>query len=73
MQLPSLPGVEDEHENKLKEHLIRCESAIQSAKPILGKYGFPDEGAYRALWIHLPATDPLARSLRLPRVCQSQR
>ena len=82
----------------LKEHLIRCEKAMQSAKPILGKYGFPDdyrtvtvigfisvliehqesvlllvmhqkagsasalvrpvvEGAYRALWINLPATD----------------
>jgi hypothetical protein len=27
--------------NKLKEHLIRCEKAMQSAKPILGKHGFP--------------------------------
>jgi len=84
--------------NKLKEHLIRCEKAVQSAKPILGKHSFPDdyrtatvigfasvlvehqesvlllvmhekagsasalvrpivEGAYRALWINLPATD----------------
>ena len=83
---------------ELKEHLIRCEKAMQSAKPILGKHGFPTdnrtltvigfiswliehqesilllvmhdkagsasalvrpvvEGAYRALWINLPATD----------------
>ena len=83
---------------KLKDHLIRCEKAIQFAKPILGKHGFPTdsrtltvigfiswliehqesilllmvhekagsasalfrpvvEGAYRALWINLPATD----------------
>lgn len=82
----------------LKEHLIRCEKAMQSAKPILGRHGFPDdhrtvtvvgfvsaliehqesilllvihenagsasalvrpvvEGAYRALWINLPATN----------------
>ena len=82
----------------LKEHLIRCEHAIQTAKPILGKHGFPDdyrtvtvigfisvliehqesalllimhgmagsafalarpivEGAYRGLWLNLPATD----------------
>jgi Family of unknown function (DUF6988) len=26
---------------ELKEHLIRCEKAMQSAKPILGKYEFP--------------------------------
>ncbi len=84
--------------NKLKEHLILCEKAVQSAKPILGKHSFPDdhrtvtvigfisvliehqesvlllimhekagsaaalvrpviEGAYRALWLNLPATD----------------
>lgn len=84
--------------NKLREHLIRCEKAMQSAKPILGRHGFPDdhrtvtviglisvlvehqesilllvmhenagsasalvrpvvEGAYRAMWINLPATD----------------
>jgi hypothetical protein len=84
--------------NNLKEHLIRCENAMQGAKPILGKHGFPDdprtltvigfisvlvehqesilllvmhdkagaasalvrpvvEGAYRALWFNLPATD----------------
>lgn len=83
---------------KLKEHLIHCEKAMQSAKPILGKHRFPIdhrtltvigfvsvliehqesilllvmhdnagsasalvrpviEGAYRALWINLPATD----------------
>jgi hypothetical protein len=83
---------------RLKEHLNRCEKAMQSAKPILGKHGFPDdnrtvtvigfiswliehqesilllvmhdkpgsasallrpvvEGAYRALWINLPATE----------------
>jgi hypothetical protein len=82
----------------LKEHVKRCEKAMQSAKPILSKHGFPDdrrtgtvigfiatliehqesvvvlvcyekvgsaaalvrpivEGAYRALWINLPATD----------------
>jgi len=82
----------------LKAHLIRCEKAVQSAKPILGKHGFPDdyrtvtvigfisvliehqesvlllvmhdnagsaaalvrpivEGAFRGLWINLPATD----------------
>ncbi len=29
--------------NKLKEHLIRCEKAVQSTKPILGKHGFPDD------------------------------
>jgi len=84
--------------NKLKQHVIRCEKAMQSAKPLLGGHGFPDdhrtvttigfismlvehqesvlllvmqekvgsaaalvrpvvEGAYRALWINLPATD----------------
>ncbi len=84
--------------NKLKEHLIRCEKAVQSTKPILAKHGFPDdyrtvtviglisvliehqesvlllvmhnnvgsasalvrpivEGAFRGLWINLPATD----------------
>ncbi len=84
--------------NGLKEHLRRCEHAVQSAKPVLGGQGFPDdprtvtvigflswliehqesilllvmhdkpgsasalfrpvvEGAYRALWINLPATD----------------
>jgi hypothetical protein len=83
---------------KLKEHLIRCENAIQSAKAILSKQGFAGdsrtatviglvswivehqesilllvrndkvgsastlvrpvvEGAYRGLWINLPATD----------------
>jgi len=83
---------------ELKEHLIRCEKAMQSAKPILGKHNLPTdnrtmtvigfiswliehqesivllevyenagsasalfrpvvEGAYRALWINLPATD----------------
>jgi hypothetical protein len=83
---------------KIKEHLILCEKAVQSAKPILGKHGFPTdnrtltvigfisiliehqesvlllvmhnyagsasalfrpivEGAYRALWINLPASD----------------
>jgi hypothetical protein len=26
---------------KLKEHLIRCEKAMQSAKPIIGKHSFP--------------------------------
>ncbi|MCU1301566.1 MAG: hypothetical protein JWQ87_1850 [Candidatus Sulfotelmatobacter sp.] len=27
----------------IKEHLIRCENAMQSAKPILGKHSFPDD------------------------------
>ncbi len=84
--------------NKRKEHLIRCEKAMQFAKPILGEHGFPNdhrtisvigfisvliehqesvlllvmhekvgsasalirsviEGAYRGMWINLPATD----------------
>jgi hypothetical protein len=84
--------------NELKKHLARCEKAVQYTKPILGKYGFPDdyrtmtvigfismliehqesvlllamhdkagsasalvrsivEGAFRGLWINLPATD----------------
>jgi len=84
--------------NELKDHLIRCEKAMQAAKPILGKHAFPDdyrtvtvigfisvlvehqesvlllimhenagsaaalirpvvEGAYRAMWVNLPATD----------------
>lgn len=88
--------------DKLKEHLIRCENAMQSAKPILSRHGFPDdhrtvtvigfiamlvehqesvlllvmhdkvgsasalvrpvvEGAYRASWINLPATDDEVR------------
>lgn len=29
--------------NKIKEHLIRCEKAMQSAKPILAEHGFPDD------------------------------
>lgn len=29
--------------NELREHLIRCEKAMQSAKPILGEHGFPDD------------------------------
>ena len=82
----------------LKQHLIRCEKAMQSTKPILAQHGFPDdrrtvtviglisilvehqesvlllvmhekpgsasalvrpivEGAFRAMWINLPATD----------------
>ena len=84
--------------NTLKEHLIRCEKAMQAAKPILGKHAFSDdprtvtvigfisilvehqesvlllvmhnkagsaaalvrpivEGAYRAMWVNLPATE----------------
>jgi len=83
---------------KLKHHLLLCEKAMQSAKPILGEHSFPTdsrtltvigfisvlieyqesilllvmhnhegsasalfrpvvEGAYRALWINLPAND----------------
>jgi len=82
----------------LKAHLIRCEKAVQSTKPILAKHGFPEdyrtvtvigfisvliehqesvlllvmhdnvgsasalvrpivEGAFRGLWINLPAKD----------------
>src|ERR1700722_907488 len=29
--------------NELNEHLKRCENAIQSPKPILGKHAFPDD------------------------------
>jgi hypothetical protein len=29
--------------NELKEHLIRCEKAMQSAKPIIGKHHFPTD------------------------------
>jgi hypothetical protein len=29
--------------NELKEHLVRCEKAVQSTKPILGKHSFPDD------------------------------
>jgi hypothetical protein len=35
--------------NELKEHLIRCENAVQTAKPILGKHGFPDD--YRTVTV----------------------
>ena len=28
---------------QLKDHLAQCEKAMQSVKPILGKYGFPDD------------------------------
>jgi len=83
---------------KIKDHLIRCEKAMQTAKGILGRHAYPDdyrtvtvigfisitiehqeslllltdigmtgsafalcrpavEGAYRGLWINLPATD----------------
>jgi hypothetical protein len=83
---------------KLKAHLVRCEAAMQSAKPIIGKHAFNDEyrtttvigfismliehqeavlllvmhektgsafalarpiieGAYRGMWLNLPATD----------------
>jgi hypothetical protein len=93
-----LKGVKISMTKELKEHLIRCEKAMQSSKPILGKHEFPTdnrtmtvigfiswliehqesivlleiydkagsatalyrvvvEGAYRALWINLPATD----------------
>lgn len=91
-------GLKTSMTEELKEHLTRCENAMQSAKAILGKQGFADdnrtvtvigltswiighqesilllvrsnkvgsasalvrpvvEGAYRALWINLPATD----------------
>jgi hypothetical protein len=35
--------------NKLREHIIRCEKAVQSAKPIIGKHGFPDD--YRTVTV----------------------
>jgi len=34
---------------ELSEHLTRCEKAIQSAKPILGKHSFPDD--YRTVTV----------------------
>lgn len=34
---------------ELGEHLIRCEKAIQSAKPILAKHSFPDD--YRTVTV----------------------
>jgi hypothetical protein len=34
---------------KLREHMIRCEGAVQSAKPILGKHKFPDD--YRTVTV----------------------
>jgi Family of unknown function (DUF6988) len=41
-------GVETHHAQtpmtpKLREHLVKCEKAMQSAKPILGKLYFPDD------------------------------
>jgi hypothetical protein len=35
--------------NKIREHMIRCEKAIQSSKPILGKHPFPDD--YRTVTV----------------------
>lgn len=35
--------------DKLREHMVKCEKAIQSAKPIIGKHHFPDD--YRAVTI----------------------
>jgi len=35
--------------NKLREHLIPSEKAIQFAKPILGKHPFPDD--YRTVTV----------------------
>jgi hypothetical protein len=29
--------------DKLHEHMVKCEHAVQSAKPILGKHSFPDD------------------------------
>ncbi|HEY3770866.1 MAG TPA: hypothetical protein VGN44_19490 [Candidatus Angelobacter sp.] len=84
--------------NELKEHLVRCEKAMQAAKPIIARHQFQDdsrtvtvigfisvliehqesvlllvmhdkagsasalvrpvvEGAFRALWFNLPASD----------------
>lgn len=89
---------------KAKAHLVRCEKAMQSAKPILGKHAFNDEyrtttvigfismliehqesvlllvmhektgsafalarpiieGAYRGMWLNLPATDAELKKL----------
>jgi hypothetical protein len=41
-------GIETHHSQtpmtpKLREHLVKCENAMQSAKPILGKLHFPDD------------------------------
>lgn len=35
--------------NEVKEHLVRCENAVQTAKPILGRYSFPDD--YRTVTV----------------------
>src|SRR5580693_4407548 len=32
---------------KLREHLVKCEYAIQAAKPIIGKHEYPDD--YRTM------------------------
>jgi hypothetical protein len=41
-------GIETHHAqspmtDKLREHMVKCEKAVQSAKPIIGKYPFPDD------------------------------
>jgi hypothetical protein len=41
-------GIETHHAqspmtHKLREHMIKCEKAMQSAKPIIGKHPFPDD------------------------------
>lgn len=35
--------------NTLREHMVKCEKAVQSAKPILGKHPFPDD--YRTVTV----------------------
>jgi hypothetical protein len=47
-------GIETHHAQspmtgKLREHIVRCETAMQSAKPIIGKHHFPDD--YRTVTI----------------------
>src|ERR1019366_6928229 len=41
-------GIETHHAqspmtDKLREHMVKCEKAMQSAKPIIGKHPFPDD------------------------------
>jgi hypothetical protein len=47
-------GIETHHAqspmtDKLREHMVKCEKAMQSAKPILGKHPFPDD--YRTVTV----------------------
>jgi hypothetical protein len=106
---PDHPDQELAEAEQLKAHLVRCEKAMQSAKPILGKHAFNDEyrtktvigfismliehqesvlllvmhektgsafalarpiieGAYRGMWLNLPATLRHRKVSRLQRM-----